>query len=194
MCFWGMAVKGGAHTEQKAQILMQNNQRRQKLECLLRRKIKSCEMNQSLDFPQASEETQGRLFCLWTRCRASEQLWDGLQVKDESSPTGRHQSLMDWCIREGKKRQGEEGEPGREQTTNTPSLRPVLTLVRIRGVIDVPDPPSPSQHICNQSTKRENEGYDAIHDSKQTQCPETLVISCAEESLVLLKTLKTEGC
>lgn len=55
--------------------------------------------------------------CMWAGSELIEQLWGRLQVKDESSPTGRHQSLMDWHIWE--ERQGEtEGEPAenRQQT------------------------------------------------------------------------------
>lgn len=49
--------------------------------------------------------------CMWARAELTEQLWGRLQVKDESSPQGRHQSLMDWHIWEERQREAE-GDPG----------------------------------------------------------------------------------
>lgn len=54
---------------------------------------------------------------MWACAELTEQLWGRLQVKDKSSPRGRHQSLMDWHIWEERVR-ATEGEPGesRQQT------------------------------------------------------------------------------
>lgn len=66
--------------------------------------------------------------------RSAEQLWGRLQVKDESSPEGAHQSLMEWHIREERRREGVGergcGGVGTQQTANAPACCWALTLLR----------------------------------------------------------------
>lgn len=121
---------------------------------------------------------------MWAGAELTEQLWGRLQVKDESSPTGRHQSLMEWHIWEGRQRETEGGQGGRRQQTHAW----VLTLLRSRRVIAVqPRQTHPSAHEPSQAGG-EGEGYDATHDNsldrKHARVPETLVISWALSSFV----------
>lgn len=48
--------------------------------------------------------------CMWAGSELTEQLWGRLQVKDESSPVGRHQSLMDWHIWEERREKQKESQ------------------------------------------------------------------------------------
>lgn len=80
---------------------------------------------------------------MWACAELTEQLWSRLQVKDESSPMGRHQSVMDWHIWE--KRVRDRRRARREQTTNTLLHCWALTLWRSGRVISV----QPSQAYPN---------------------------------------------
>lgn len=89
--------------------------------------------------------------CMWACAELTEQLWGRLQVKDESSPRGRHQSLMDWHIWEERQREGDRRRARREQTTNTLLRYRVLTLSRSRRVIAVqPSQAHPSTYESSQ--------------------------------------------
>lgn len=82
----------------------------------------------------------------------TEQLWGRLQVKDESSPRGRNQSLMDWHIWE-ERLERDRRRARREQTTNTLLHCWVLTSLRSRSVIAV-QPGQAHPSTCESSQPR----------------------------------------
>lgn len=123
--------------------------------------------------------------CMWACAELTEQLWSRLQVKDESSPAGRHQSLMDWHIWEERVRDRRRAR--REQTTNTLLHCWALTLLRGRRVISVqPSQAYPNTYESSQTRgekriwcnvrKRFSQSTDSCSRNKQ-------VISCSLASV-----------
>lgn len=106
--------------------------------------------------------------CMWVCAELTEQLWCRLQVKDESSPMGRHLSLMGWHIWEERQRDTE-GEPGdNRQQTHSYTVE-AWPCWRGDSSLTSPARPIPAHMGWSSPPSQQEKGYDATYDRQSTQ-------------------------